>query len=135
VAAGLQCLDEAQFLLGRDSGENGGALGRVGELLVVEFFQIAAGESDDVRTAGQADLPGDGFGGEDVVAGDHLHADPGGPALRHGINRLRARRVELALEVEKSEFCATCSWSRSVWSEGISRRAKASMRKPRAAIS
>ena len=40
VAARLQRLDQPQFLLGRDAGEHGGALGDVGQFFVGELSPV-----------------------------------------------------------------------------------------------
>ena len=48
VAARLQRLHEAELLLGRDAGEDGGALGDFGQIRVGDLFQLAAGEGDEL---------------------------------------------------------------------------------------
>ena len=48
--------------------------------------------------AGEAELPGNGAGGDAVVAGDHLHLDAGGVAAGDGLPRLGAGRVDDADE-------------------------------------
>ena len=51
----------------------------------------------------QPDLAGDGSGGDEVVAGDHLHGDAGALALAHGGDGLGARRVHHSLQAEEGE--------------------------------
>ena len=85
--------------------------------------------------AAQAELLRDAARGERVIAGDHLHLDAGLLALAHRDDGLGARRIDHALQAEKGEPLAhmIVVQVRS-WSCATSRRAKASTRRPRAAI-
>ena len=84
VATRLQCLDDAQLVFGRDTGEHGGFLHQFGQCGRVEAVEHAA----FVRLAGQAEFAGDGRRRDGVIAGDHLHRHAGGPAQADGFLRL-----------------------------------------------
>ena len=51
----------------------------------------------------EAELAADRDGGPGVIAGDHLHADAGGVAVRDRLDRLGPRRVEDAPQPEELE--------------------------------
>ena len=91
-ASALQCLDEAQLLLRRDTSGHVGRQGPLHEGVVVDAGEIRAGHGRLGRH--QANLAGDGACRERVVAGDHLHPDPGLPAAPRGHDRLGPRRVD-----------------------------------------
>ena len=57
----------------------------------------------------QADFTADGAGGLDVVAGDHLHFDAGGPALRDGLLDIVAQRVADGDEADEDEVLSRAS--------------------------
>ena len=67
LAVGLQCLDDAQFLLGQHPGEDGGGGDAAAQLGIVHRCQLGAGER--CAAAVQARLGGDGLGSGGVVAG------------------------------------------------------------------
>jgi hypothetical protein len=112
MAARLERLDQPQLLLGGDPREHHGVVDHGGQVPVRQPAQFLAGQRAH-RLAGrtflfpgsaQADLLGDGPGGEHMIARDHLHLDAGRLAFLHGLNRLGSGRIELALEAEKGEF-------------------------------
>ena len=72
-----------------------------GELAGVQPVEVRPGE--DLGGVLEAHLVGDGTRGRGVVAGDHLDSDAGLAALRHGSDRLLARRIDQAQEPEQLE--------------------------------
>jgi hypothetical protein len=57
----------------------------------------------------EADLAGDGYGGAQMIAGDHLDAYPGCPAARYRLDGFLSRRVYHALQANEAkppgDFC------------------------------
>ena len=96
----LQCLDDAQLVFGRDTGEHGGFLHQFGQCGRVEAVEHAA----FVRLAGQAEFAGDGRRRDGVIASDHLDLHAGGPAQADGFLRLGARRVDDADQRHQREL-------------------------------
>ena len=74
-AARLQRLDQTQFMRGRGAGEHIDLRRRIGQSRIAHRFQFRAGQNP----AGvfQPDVLRNGAGGLGMVAGDHLHRDPG----------------------------------------------------------
>ena len=72
------------------------------ELVVVHRLQLVAADDRGV-TGDDAHPPGDGLGGQAVVARHHHDADAGAAALVHGVGHLGTGRVEHADEAEKDE--------------------------------
>jgi len=106
MATRLQRADQPKFLLGRDAGEDSGALGNGREVFVGDFLQLATREGDKfpvLLATLQPDLAGNGARGDKVVAGDHLHRDAGALALTDGRDAGRARRIHHPLQPEEGE--------------------------------
>ncbi len=68
--------------------------GRFGKLRVVHFLQLVAGDGF-LAVANAQHLP-DAHGGLRVIAGDHLHADPGLLAGANRVDGFRAGRIHHA---------------------------------------
>jgi hypothetical protein len=77
-------------VLWRDPGQHGQLLGVAFELLSWHGLQLVARG----RTPLDAELVGDRLGGADVVAGDHVHRDPGTGAGGDGLLGLGPGRVD-----------------------------------------
>ena len=96
-------------MLGRDAGEDGGAFGDLGQVSVGDLLQFAAGEGDElpVRFAAlEPNLHGDGPGGDEMIARNHLHGDAGALAFAHGGDRGGTRGIHHCLQPEEGEASA-----------------------------
>ena len=85
---------DSELVLGRRPGED--RRPRVEDLpqrLVRHSLEVARVHHRVVPLVHDADLPGDRLRREAVVPGDHVDADAGDVALRHGVRYLRSRRV------------------------------------------
>ena len=74
---------------------------RVGEAGVVEAVQLGAGQRPP--RSGDAEVGGDGLGGERVVAGDHHRADARAGARRDRVADLGSGRVDDADQAEQGQ--------------------------------
>ena len=97
-AAGLQRLDDPQFLFGQDTGKDGGGLNRGRKVGIRHCGQCGA---VDGHISANPGVPGDGQRRGRVVAGDHDDLDSGRFALGHGGGNRRAQRVGKAHEAEE----------------------------------
>ena len=100
-AAILQRLDQTQFMLRTGTGENIKLHRRLRQLGIIHMLKLIAGH----RLAAVGDpqhLP-DAHRRLRVVAGDHLHADPGGLAGVDRVNRLRTRRIHHSGDAEEHQ--------------------------------
>ena len=94
-----QAVDDAQ-LVGRRHARVDGDVGHVAlEIGVAHRLEVAAGDDAPVRE--HPELPGDGAGGQRMIAGDHHGADAGGLAGLHGGARLGPRRIHHRDEAEQ----------------------------------
>ncbi len=105
MPTGLKGFDQAQLVLGADTGEHVDGVDAVDELLVGDGLEFRAGQHiRPIRFAVQdSDLGRNGRGGGGVVAGDHLDLDSGALAGGHSRRRLFARRVHHALQAEEDK--------------------------------
>src|SRR3546814_17454798 len=87
----LEGLHEAQLVLGGRAGENVGLARHTAECCRVQRIQAPDGD----RHLGilETELARDGPGGGRMIARDNLDADPGGPALADGADRILSRPV------------------------------------------
>jgi len=70
---GLQCLDDAHLVLGRDAREHGALLDQRGDFVLTQAIEFAP----LVRLAGEAEFARDGRSGDAMIAGNHLDLDAG----------------------------------------------------------
>jgi hypothetical protein len=95
----LQAPDEPYLVLGRHAGEDAGPDDDLPQLLVGELVELRPGHGPRARL--QAELLPDGAGGALVVAGYHLHRDPGPLARLDGVHGLGPRGVDHALKAHQ----------------------------------
>jgi len=100
LALALQGAHQAQFLFRFDPGEDIDGQRGFGQRRVVKPGQVAAGQHP---FGGEADLPGDGLGGDGVVAGDHLDPDAGRVAVADGGDGCAARRIDHADQADQRQ--------------------------------
>ena len=101
VAVGLQGCDQPELMLRTGAGEDVGVVTACAQPGFILRVDLAAG--DDTVAVAQADQAADRRRGPRMVAGDHLHGDPGRVALGDGGNGLRPRRVDEADQAEKQK--------------------------------
>ena len=86
----LERLDDPHLVLGRDPSEHTELVDLFAEFLDVEVVELAPGDG----AAGDTEVGCDGSGRGGVVAGDHLHLDPGVVAPGDGLGGFGTCRVE-----------------------------------------
>ncbi len=122
------------FLLRRNPGEHHGAIDGLGQLRIAHGRQLHPAEEDLTSGSGtgskQFDLPGNGLGSEDMVAGDHLdlNSSTAGTGMDGG-DGFRSRRVKHALQAEKDQSLVNVGLGECPVVR-FQRRAKANTRNP-----
>ena len=101
IAIGLQGAHDAELVLRTGARKNADVLGQLAQPVVRHPVELRPG--DHLRVIGQGKLPCDGGGGVGMIAGNHLHRNPGRPAIGNRRDRFVARRVDEPDDAQKHQ--------------------------------
>ena len=97
----LQCLDQAQFMLGRRAGEDVRLVRHGNEFILGKPVELLARHGGVI--AGEPELGSDRGSRRGMIAGDHLDPDSRLAAERDGLDGVRARQVDQAEQSEQRQ--------------------------------